>query len=136
MRFATTTRITSRTGPRPSQTGTTSWCHGRPLAATQATSEADRARNAGRARDSCTTAAGSTAAGRSYTCRASAGFARSLSSVGYLKRTKGRQGFGVFRHYGDYTSETNRDKSTGQVTRFAIELLERELSNLKSDLET
>ncbi|KAH8745241.1 hypothetical protein BGZ57DRAFT_975572 [Hyaloscypha finlandica] len=70
---------------------------------------------------------------------ASGGFARSLSGVGYLtgpfrdaREDRGR----LWETYRDhYNLKTRPDDSIGQVTRLTIEILERELSSLRSDLK-
>lgn len=69
---------------------------------------------------------------------ASSGFARSLSNVGCLTPYL-RDSFQGDRRWNSIAASNNiktkPDKSIGQVTRLAIELLEREVSNLKSDLD-
>jgi hypothetical protein len=71
---------------------------------------------------------------------AESGFARSTIDVAYLAnalRTRDGDGeYSKWEHYRrTYGLQTEKDNSIGQVTRLSIELLEKELSNLKSDLE-
>jgi hypothetical protein len=71
---------------------------------------------------------------------AESGFARSTIDVAYLANTlRARDGESGYNSWSDlrriYGLQTERDNSIGQVTRLSIELLEKELSNLKSDLK-